>query len=339
MPNDLRNYLIHIFFLLLLLCSPSLVMASCTASGAFTINPGTVIVQRDAVVGQPLSDWFESGQIKDFTQCNYDQFTRYDIQNGIKSYNAHASGISYSNETIFDTNIAGVGFILEGRSSFNGLAWTSWLGIPKGHTEFDIIAASHNRGDRPYFTDQARIRLIKTGDIKPGSLSGNIGKFFAGVRDANSWSYEVPITFNGGQIITATCSVTTPDISVPLGQYKKSDFAGPGAGTKWQSFSIGLNCDKGAKINVRIDASSTQAPGVMKLDTSDDKSVADGIGIQVSWGTDGSSPVTFGEDTARGSAGSDGPITVPLQARYYQTGQSVTAGAANATATFTVTYK
>ena len=147
-------------------------------------------------------------------------------------------------------------------------------------------------------------------------------------------------TLNGTNTITSeSCSVTTNPVNVPLGDHDKSEFNGPGTATAWQTFNINLSCIQGARINVRIDATADNdagVPGVIKLDS--DPVNASGVGVQV-WYRYEDSPVQFGQERYYYTSPSGGNEYVQLQARYYQTTQSITAGKANATATFTLTYK
>ncbi|HEM6632135.1 TPA: type 1 fimbrial protein, partial [Citrobacter farmeri] len=57
------------------------------------------------------------------------------------------------------------------------------------------------------------------------------------------------------------CTVTTPSVDVPMGDHDKSEFSGAGSSTDWVSFDIGLSCDVGARINVRIDATADASAG------------------------------------------------------------------------------
>lgn len=316
--------------------------AACDAVGSFTISPGSITVQRDVTVGQPFTDWIYSNSGLAYKNCNYDSQLQYNIENGIKSYNGRTSGLNYNGETVFNTNLAGVGFVIEGNAQIGSGAWVGWQGILAGTAEETVVKTSHNNGDRPAFTDQVRIRLIKTGNIQTGALSGNIGYFFAGVRETASWNTELPISFSGGQITSVSCSVTTNPVNVTLGNHDKSEFSGVGTATAWQSFNIGLSCNQGAKINVRIDPSAGAVGSltdVMKLDDASSSSTATGIGVQLWFQPNGGSAVKFGQETYYWTSGNGGAETVQLKARYYQTTQTITPGKANATATFTLTYK
>ena len=179
--------------------------------------------------------------------------------------------------------------------------------------------------------------MIKTGDISGGTLDTGV---LARASVANQF-YITNVTLNGTNTVTSmACSVTTNDVDVPLGQHKKSEFSGPGSATGWKAFNIGLDCDKSARINVQIDA--TQDPsniaGVMKLDSASGDMAATGLGVQLYFVPDDSA-VQFGQSRFYYTSPNGGSETVQLKARYYQTTSAITAGTANATATFTLTYK
>ncbi|MEQ0274292.1 fimbrial protein [Klebsiella sp. CN_Kp100] len=328
--------------MLVLLAISSGVNAACDAVGSFTLNPGSVTVQRDVAVGQPFTDWIYSNSGVAYQNCNYDSQLQYNIENGIKSYNGRSSGLSYNGEAVFDTNLPGVGFVVEGNAQVGSQAWIGWQGIKAGTSEKSVVKTSHNNGDRPAFTDQMRIRLIKTGNIQTGALSGNAGYFYAGVRETANWSTEQPVSFAGGQITSVACSVTTNPVDVSLGDHNKNEFSGVGTTTSWKTFTIGLDCDQNARINVRIDPAAGAVGSmtdVMKLDNAGSSSTASGVGVQLWFQPNGGSAVKFGQETFYWTSPQGGMETVQLQARYYQTEQTITPGTANATATFTLTYK
>lgn len=333
------NRIIQWACLLALLAVSVSTKAACDAVGSFTLNPGSIIVQRDVTVGQPFTDWIYSNSGMAYQNCSFDGQLQYDIENGIKSYNGRSSGLSYNGETVFDTNLPGVGFVLEGNAQSDSQGWSGWQGIRSGATEQMIVKTPHNSGDKIAFTDQARIRLIKTGNIQSGALNGSVGYFYGGIRETTSWNAEPPISFAGGTITSVACTVTSQEpVSVPLGEHDKSEFGGVGSSTGWTAFDIGLQCDKDARINVRIDATQDVSgiTGVMRLDN--DQDAASGVGVEL-WYQHTNTPVAFGQVLSNYWTSSGGAERVQLQARYRQTAETVTAGAANATATFTLTYQ
>ncbi|PLL33067.1 adhesin, partial [Klebsiella michiganensis] len=222
---------------------------------------------------------------------------------------------------IYNTNVPGVGIRLTNSSSGKVLPYDQSVSA-----NTNIFIGGNG----------IKAELIKTGDITGGTLDTGM---LARASVANQF-YFANATLNGTNTITSeSCSVTTNPVNVPLGDHDKSEFSGPGTATAWQTFNINLSCVQGARINVRIDAtadSDAGVPGVIKLDS--DPVNASGVGVQV-WYRYEDSPVQFGQERYYYTSPSGGNEYVQLQARYYQTTQNVTAGKANATATFTLSYK
>lgn len=312
----------------------------CTPVSSFSINPGSIEVQRDIAVGQPIGDWVESNSAVSYVDCNYDYYPHDPIVSGVKSYNKLA-GMTYGGYTVFSTNLAGIGFIIEGKAYFSTTSsWSSWQGVMAGTYERDLSTTAHSVGVHPSVTNQARIRLIKTGDVTGGNLSGSAGSFYAGLRSRGWFSSEVPITFSGGRVATLSCSVIQSKITVQLGKHTKGEFSGIGSGTDWHNFNIEVDCDTNAHINVRIDAVAdpSHQAGVLKINDRSGDMAASGVGIQLYYRPD-NSPVTFGQDKFYWRSRRGGGEIVQLKARYYQTGERIAPGTANGTATFTLTYK
>jgi type 1 fimbria pilin len=189
-----------------------------------------------------------------------------------------------------------------------------------------------------YWVDGPRwkVELIKIGDIPGGSLAtGN----YAGYN-INNIFYNILNVTDGGNIVSTGCSLLSPEVMVPLGRHLKSEFTHRGAVTQWQNFDINLNCNRGTKIHIQIDAiaDGSGVPGVMTLDHQQGDMVARGVGIQIGYRTDTGGAVVFGQEKEYWTSLYGKNELVKLQARYYQTDQQVTAGTANGTATFTLTY-
>lgn len=181
--------------------------------------------------------------------------------------------------------------------------------------------------------DGIKGELIKTGDITSGALTGSV---LARASVVNQF-YFANVTLNGTNTVKSeACTVTTPSVDVPMGDHDKSEFSGAGSSTDWVSFDIGLSCDVGARINVRIDATadaSAGSQGVMLIDSGG----ASGVGIQLHYRPDDAA-VQYGQERFYWQS-VYGDEIVQLKARYYQTAGSITPGAANGTATFTLSYK
>ncbi|EBT2496051.1 type 1 fimbrial protein [Salmonella enterica] len=291
--------------------------------------PAQIIVQADAAPGSVIYE-----HTFDFGGTAQEKFASCGIGT-VSSFTQYANGWTADSNGIAATNVPGVGIRIYFFKTYlgtvpnpriNPLDLTGGGGLWWGYTYFNTW----------------QIQLIKTGPISGGKLqSGGYASF--GVDSATGRFLVTTLTNGGGggTIVPTGCTVTTPTVAVPLGQRKKSDFTGPGATTPWQDFSVTLNCNKNARINVRIDATpdSLAGPqGVMRLDKEPGDMAATGIGIQIGYRPDGSL-VQFGEEKYYRTSQSGGNENVELRARYYQTAQNVTAGKANGTATFTLTYK
>lgn len=213
------------------------------------------------------------------------------------------------------------------------------------------------------------LSLIKIGDVSPGTIQGASLPTMAQSRISSN-SVEVQrVNFSGSiNIVSRTCS--TPDVSVPMGTYRLNEFSGKNSFTPWKDFSIALNnCPafhgyyqgtgprwlsdgssnnldsrKNNVLQVRLDptrAAITPNLGIMSLNPSapGEDPAATGVGLQVadSHGT----PLPLATLRASGitpRAVEGASYTIPLKARYIQTEDSLTAGPANATATFTINY-
>ncbi|HFS5792671.1 TPA: fimbrial protein [Citrobacter werkmanii] len=296
------------------------VQASCQFTNGVTseipgyISFGNIAVQRDAPVGSVIATAttgaYNGGN--SIAGCTEAWTFRQELTKW-QTLSAQGNGV-------YNTNVPGVGIRM---TSPSGKVLPYDLPI-NANTYVNING------------DGIKAELIKTGDITGGTLDTGM---LARASVVNQF-YIANVTLNGNNTITSeSCSVTTNPVNVPLGGHDKSEFSGPGTGTAWQTFNINLSCVQGARINVRIDAtadSDAGVPGVIKLDS--DPVNASGVGVQV-WYRYEDSPVQFGQERYYYTSPSGGNEYVQLQVRYYQTTQSVTAGKANATATFTLTYK
>lgn len=296
------------------------VQASCQFTNGVTseipgyISFGKIAVQRDAAVGSVIATAttgaYNGGNT--IAGCTEAWTFRQELTKWLT--------LSSQGNGVYNTNVSGVGIRM---TSPSGRVFPYDLPI-NANTYVNING------------DGIKVELIKTGDITGGTLDTGV---LSRASVVNQF-YIANVTLNGTNTITSeSCSVTTNPVNVPLGDHDKSEFSGPGTGTAWQTFNINLSCVQGARINVRIDAtadSDAGVPGVIKLDS--DPVNASGVGVQV-WYRYEDSPVQFGQERYYYTSPSGGNEYVQLQARYYQTTQSITAGKANATATFTLTYK
>ncbi|WP_097477779.1 fimbrial protein [Escherichia coli] len=311
-----------LFFLLLMIAVLPEVQATCSFYGGVTsevsgyLNFGNVVIQRDAQVGSTIATAitgpYNGGN--GIAGCQREAWTaRWELtQWGTLS--------GYGNG-VYNTNLPGVGLRLSFASTGRVLPYEISYPYSAGGTWLSIPG------------DGIKGELIKTGDITSGALTGSVP---ARASVVNQF-YFANVTLNGTNTVKSeACTVTTPSVDVPMGDHDKSEFSGAGSSTDWVSFDIGLSCDVGARINVRIDATadaSAGSQGVMLIDSGG----ASGVGIQLHYRPDDAA-VQYGQERFYWQS-VYGDEIVQLKARYYQTAGSITPGAANGTATFTLSYK
>lgn len=201
------------------------------------------------------------------------------------------------------------------------------------------------------------IALVNGSLLQPGVLSGSdlptfgiYGMFYK----SNGTPYDGKkitmgsVSFSGSvNIIPFTCQ--TPDVVVPMGKYKTTDFTGVGSTSHWVDFNIELdNCpgnypgyfqgknQMSLFINpvygnptpdsFSLKAGTGSATGIdMQVRKQNDTSM-----ISMGTGFDPLGPVTGNTGVTQ--------LRIPLQARYIQSGGQVTPGLAESALTFTINY-
>jgi type 1 fimbria pilin len=244
-------------------------------------------------------------------------------------------------DKVYTTNIPGIGYRLYytfgGNKNPNSSRLDGAMTLP--------FTSSHpgnvNMGNPQTFI----LEFVVTSENPQGGI------LFAG--EVMTWTDDrgTPIMrafFNGNatRFIAPSCRVGggLNPIQVPFGKVPQSNFKGLGSVAAERNFNITLNCRAGIgvqnMVHLRMDATKDPAAvgqdGVLQL-TQGGVNTATGVGIQI---VDGNSraPVKFGDEAQVGPA-KDGDYVLPYTARYFQTGNRVTPGRANGTATFTVIYK
>lgn len=290
--------------------------ASGASQLAWFINVGNVTVQRDAPVGTIIYQRdLNSAQIgKTILSCT-GTFTPqlYIMRMGSA---VTVPGQNY----VYSTNLPGVGVKV---TSYNGNPFT----VPQN--SWDFVA--------PYILPNVyKFYLIKTGDISGGTLwTGRLFEWTTNKTSGGTLTVGYG-NFSGGTVNTVACSVTNTSIVVPMGNVSRNTFSSVGHQSDPVPFFVGLNCDSGTRVNITLDATadSSGTPGVVALTSAGSAGVASGVGVQLTYS---GTPVTFGTPIPIVTS-TGGALNIPLIARYYQTLTKVTAGIANAQATFTMTY-
>jgi type 1 fimbria pilin len=317
-----------LLYLMLALCLPATAWAACTGTPAsFNVNiqPNVPVFNPSVTDGTVLwsSPLLNASVSSSALTCTGGFGTV--ALTGVGTYNS-----AYKT---YSTNIPGIGLrIRDINGSYFPLTSTTW-------STSNLIASMNV----PFYID-----VIKTGPVtSSGAVSGNILQYAAqnGAYPLFFVYISTPIVINP---TIPTCTVTTPSITVSMGNVARNSFTGVGSTSPAQPLNIGLNCSGGATgvvatvyTTLTDQTSPSNVSSTLSLTSA---STAKGVGIQV---LNGTNIVSYGADSktignknqwVAGQTG-NGTFNIPLTARYVQTATTINAGTANGIATFTISYQ
>ncbi len=158
-----------------------------------------------------------------------------------------------------------------------------------------------------------------------------------------------PVTVNGGTvnftgtIVDAPCvvSVNAESQTVALGQYRTDSFTGTGSVSSPVDFKITLaDCSSETYTSAAVTFSGGTVSGnnmaLTLISNNDGSSVAENVGIQIL--QDSETLAVDGSTASEAKNISDGTNSLAFQARFIALDDTVTAGVANSSADFTITY-
>ncbi|QIP56116.1 fimbrial protein [Hafnia alvei] len=276
------------------------------------------------------------------------------------------SGLPYTGQ-IYNTNVPGIGV---------AMLYTSNNTFTSSSPIFDInwVIGPNTASGEPSRGIGFFMSLIKTGPIAPGAqvLGSSLPTAIYYV-DSTPGVTGLPFTmltanFSGTvAVMNATCE--TPDVNVNLGTFDNAiTFRSKGTTTPWVDASIvldkcptfsgyygtgtqtaigGIAPSGGALTSNKVVLSLTpntpiiDGPnGIISVNAANtDDSAATGVGIQIGYGSITSPTKWSFPNTWTVNAPTTGQsFKIPLAARYYQTGDYVTPGPADAQVTFTINY-
>jgi len=270
--------------------------------------------------------------------------------------------------SVYQTSVPGIGVALVNDDG-------DMLGNAINSTPLKKWSYEINKIYFAYVGNRFSLVFIKTGVISAGAIDGALLPTLILTAKGSVPVVGLPTVvykenFSGRINVTSgTCK--TPDVIVPMGSYDTSKyFNGQVTATPWRPFNILLtNCpsfygtytseadpplfnvggdnNTGAlsqnsfnlQVSPTFGANNAQL-GIINL--SNEENTASGIGIQLATGeTTNPSPAPFNLNSSyvmNVKSSSPGTQLIPLQARYIQTGTTVTPGKANSKAMFTISY-
>lgn len=283
-----------------------------------TLSVGTINVQRDAPVGTVVFSGAATYTGSYLTGCSNPLMLGFSMR-----YN-NATLSSYGNH-VYNTNISGIGIRFSSNNYFENPTNTFSYNAQTSYVDWY----------------GGRVELVVTGQVSSGALTpGVIGVV---TLQGGDGVYRDGLTtqLTSGTINALACSITTPQLTFPIGDISASAF-GTAIGTTptgaQNTQNLGLTCTPGTNISVSLggiqnpDSTNTS---VMALTGQGMTGTAKGVGVQLLY--NGTPLVLNSRLLLKQSSG--GLETLPLTARYYQTLTSVESGAANASATLNLTYQ
>ncbi|CAI1771657.1 fimbrial protein [Serratia fonticola] len=330
------NYLKISIFLIAVLLGQQAVAATCTSTSGGNWTPsGSLTYQRDQAIGTWGSNKFGTSSAYQFS-CTGDTSADRDAYLTLTVASAPVAGYT----DVYPTNISGVGVrynfaINSGSSSFCPVQFDDHI-INSARTYTCHII--HNTS--PGMSFGASIEFVKIGNsISSGTITTMPRVTVSYSLNGQSGTWNLPVMWSGSANVNLTavaCSINTANITVPLDDVLPATFTSISTTAKPKAFNVGLNCNAGARVNMRMTGTQnrdTSASGVLDLTGAGNADVATGVGIQILYN---GTPVTLDNNMVLKTS-TGGQENFPFTAQYYQTRSTVTAGSANSTATLNLT--
>jgi major type 1 subunit fimbrin (pilin) len=312
-------------------------------------GPPSITVSPAAPAGTPLTGWLDGQPDPGLYRCSGGagyhwfsmqvQYSGSGIDTGIRVIRDGAA------VPVLSTNIEGIGIAVAARVAFETSGWQPWMqGMQYPAGNVLSLAEDYNSSWAPRQGGQVSYQLVKT---KDGVVNtGEISSVYSRLSEAPTGPHNTQV--NGAwteqryalapiRIVPLTC--TTRDVNVNMGRIALRAFRGPGTTAGRKSFAIELrDCPAGIQsIDYTLDPTTpiiSLDQGVVALEAGG----ATGVGVQLMDAT--GSPVPLQQPVRfSGYIPGSPSVDIPLQAAYYQTADTITAGQANTAVRFTITYQ
>ncbi|KFK97701.1 hypothetical protein IV04_04065 [Serratia sp. Ag1] len=297
----------------------------------------TVTVARDTAVGDILGAFFPNSIpfscVNSAPALTYQEF-------GVKAYGNYLMMIN--GRRVYSTNLPGIGYSVyvlatgcSGSSTASNVDGTNTIG---GDVNTRLACKANGMIDPTSMSGTPGIVFYKTGPVTSGMVNATTVGALVLRNNQSTWqSPEVTFGFYSFSVNSTGCSLNNNIVSVDMGNVKKSEFTGIGstpASSNTKDLSISLSCSTGTQVSFQVDGNIQDAAnGLLNLNSASD--AATGIAVQLLYN---SKPLTLGARILLSNSSAT-TLTLPLQARYYQTKSTVTPGVANSITTLTMTYQ
>ncbi|WP_261373516.1 fimbrial protein [Yersinia massiliensis] len=241
------------------------------------------------------------------------------------------------NTNVIQTSLRGVNLSydisnsqLPSGCSLSGLSSTSMFSELTCHLKNDGTNTIRFFTDFYLIKDSNNIEQGRIMDLAPIKISYFIES--EGISTAKE-AHFTPTIQSAIEVNNRGCTLETKNINFNLGKTLLNDLT-----SSTKTHPINLTCYPNTRYFLQVDGvAELNDKGVIKL--TPEPGVATGVGVQL---LANGQPVEFGRAKQMGTSYTSGNNireTIYITARYYQTEKTITAGPANASATFTMTYQ
>jgi type 1 fimbria pilin len=308
-----------------------------TVTSDTLLQPKAIAVQRDLPVGSVIAEVVSD--VKSTFKCtNSSPYLTYQ-EVGIKAYGTYVA--DFDGARVYSTNVSGIGYAVAAIPVGQCAGKTYFVdGTDTGNVNHVVYCKVNGMFGIQPMTAKAVVRFYKTAATTgTGSITAKqVGSFIL-KNDQTTWFRpESTISISSFDVSALSCTLGSAAMNVKMGDVPVGAFKGVGTSpdsSRTKAFDIPLTCSKGASINLKLDGTAYDATkGMLKLDQGTNP--AKGVAIQLLYDD---KPVELAKSFKWQTASADGTYAIPLKARYVQTDNSITPGAANGSATFTLTYQ
>nr|WP_318382409.1 fimbrial protein [uncultured Enterobacter sp.] len=329
----------------LLLLALGLFTGSAHAWNCTTLQPSTLVspqnvtISRHLPVGSLIGTQIVTPPVGAFSCIDHEDGIIANQTFGIRAYGTFDSMLN--GRRIYKTSVPGVGYSISGITSHcaGGTGSISGSNTIRGQADTLKLCESTDGMVAPLLTANLLIAYFKiAAETGSGTVSGGpVGAFVLLSNLVIMQEPDAVVSINPFTITTPACTLTTTTIPVDMKEVPKTHFNGkdstPGD-SHTRAFTLPMSCNAGTKVSVKMEGDIFDATkGVINVASG--AGAATGVGIQLLYND---RPMPLGADIPVGDLPAGGSLSVPLKARYYQTGNSIGAGKANGMLAFTMTY-
>jgi len=328
---------------LLLNASPAQAYTCKTITTSTTLTIPNLSIPQDTPDGTRIGNAVATGVVNAFNCVNDAPFIDGHAF-GVKGLGAAAPNKIMS-RNVYKLGNSGIGYTVMGTtySVCNGTSvYVDGSNNVDGNVNNkNICGTGAGAGISGPLTAGITLEFYKIGALRPGRVEAqSVGALIT--QTSGLWQNPESVVRSTAFTVTSQgCTVSKTSIQVPMGaSIHSSNFSGVGSTTGTQAFAIPLSCDAGVRVSLTVSPGSAgawnAANGLLNLDTAGASSVAGGVKLQI---LSQNRPLVLNSPLNLGTRPSSGVFNIPLTARYYQSGATISGGQANATATFTLKYE